>query len=107
MDSDPALARELSAAVDALAACLATDVEIDPTQVFAPLVRSMSRLAVIATELSMAAMSVNEPAGLAAGRAAEHCLKARGELAQALTRFPDTSPRGRLYGRPRNLDPSS
>lgn len=73
-----------------------------PVQVIAPLVWSMDGLQKVATELSLAAMSVDEEAGSAARRAAGYFSKAQAELTQALIRLPKTPPRGTTYGRPRD-----
>ncbi|MFD0579507.1 hypothetical protein [Dactylosporangium darangshiense] len=89
MESDPTVsARQLADAADALAASLATDVEIDTTEVFAPLVAATLALHTVANELALAAMSVDETAAAAARRAAAHFMGAQQDLIQTLRRLP-------------------
>ena len=100
MEPDPAaLARKVADAVSDLAACLSTDVRIDPAEVIGPLIAATVDLQAVATELSLAAMPVDEEAGLAARRAAGSFVEARRELVLALTRLPVEYPRGTVYGR--------
>jgi hypothetical protein len=105
MTSEPTrLAQKVADAVAELAACLATGVRIDPGRVIAPLMASMGPLHNIAGDLGRTAVSVDEEAAAAAQRAGEHFLRARGELGRAMARLPMESPRGTLYGRPRQPD---
>jgi hypothetical protein len=106
MSTDPArLARQVHDATAELARALATDVRIEPVQVFFPLMRTALRLQEIAGELGRAAISVDEPAAQAAHRAADLFLAAGRELTEAVAllrahdRPPPPPPRPRGHQR--------
>ncbi|GGM89913.1 hypothetical protein ACFFX1_21395 [Dactylosporangium sucinum] len=91
MNDPTRLAEKAAAAVDRLAACLATDVQIDPGRVILPLIQTAHGLHDIADELSRAAISVDEAAAAAARAAAENFLHAATELGNAMLRLPEQS----------------
>jgi hypothetical protein len=103
------LSRDVAEKVDGLATCLATDVEIGPVQVIVPLIMTSACLHRVVDELNRAAISVDEECAAALRRAGVHFLRARDQIQQALVHLPQDPPagvpRGRLHGRPRNLDP--
>ncbi|WP_173072958.1 hypothetical protein [Phytohabitans rumicis] len=88
--ADPAqLARQVHDTAAELARCLATDVRVDPVQVFVPLLSATLRLREIAEELSRAATSVDEPAARAAHRAGELFAAAGHQLTVAVSGLRD------------------
>lgn len=92
--TDPArLAEKVAVAIDRLAACLATDVRIEPVDVLLPLIQTARSLYDVSDEISRAAVGVDQPAAAASRRAAHHFLSASTELGVTVARLSVQPPR--------------
>lgn len=103
-DNPTGLSRDVAEKVVELAACLSTDVQIDPVQVIVPLIATSAGLHLVVDELNRATVSVDEETAAALRRAGDHFLRARDEIRRALAHLPRQSWPGTTYGRPGPAD---